>query len=260
MTDLKIALVQSSLVWENHSANLELMNKHLNSISGVDLIVLPEMFTTGFSMEPARLAEKMDGKTMQWLTQKAKEKSAVITGSFIVEENNQYFNRLIWMRADGTYEKYDKRHLFRMAGENNLYTEGKTKLIVDLNGWKICPLICYDLRFPVWSRNINNECDVLLYTANWPEVRNHAWKSLLPARAIENQCYVLGLNRVGMDGKALHYSGDSVVLDFLGKPIAQANAGKEEVVFAILRSDELVKFRSSFPANLDADEFTLPIS
>jgi len=257
MEDLKIALVQTSLVWENHVASLELINKHLDKISGVDLIVLPEMFTTGFSMEPARLAEKMDGKTIQWLQQKAREKNAVITGSFIVEENNQYFNRLIWMRADGSFEHYDKRHLFRMAGENNIYTEGKKKLIVNLKGWKVCPLICYDLRFPVWSRNVQHEYDVLLYTANWPEVRNHAWKSLLPARAIENQCFVLGLNRVGMDGKALHYSGDSMILDFFGKPLSQASAGKEEVLLATLKKEDLDKFRSNFPANLDADRFEI---
>lgn len=257
MTDLKIALVQTSLVWENHSANLALMDQHLAKISTVDVIILPEMFTTGFSMEPARLAEKMDGKTMQWLSQKAKEKNAVITGSFITEEEGKYFNRLIWMRADGTYEQYDKRHLFRMAGENNQYTEGTKKLVVEVKGWKVCALICYDLRFPVWSRNNHNEYDVLLYTANWPETRNHAWKSLLPARAIENQCYVLGVNRIGMDGKALHYSGDSIVLDFLGKPLATANAGKEEIIEAILKFEDLQNFRKAFPASLDQDKFEI---
>ena len=257
MEDLKIALIQTTLVWENHSANLELMDKHLAKINAADLIVLPEMFTTGFSMEPARLAEKMNGKTMNWLTQKAKEKNAVITGSFIVEENGKYYNRLIWMKPNGSYENYDKRHLFRMAGENNQYHEGFKKLIVELKGWKICPLICYDLRFPVWSRNNQNEYDVLLYTANWPEARNFAWKSLLPARAIENQCYVVAVNRVGMDGKALHYSGDSVVLNFLGKPLTTANAGKEEIIEAILKFEDLEKFRKAFPASLDQDKFEI---
>ena len=257
MEDLKIALVQTTLVWENHSANLELMDKHLAKINTADLIVLPEMFTTGFSMEPARVAEKMNGKTMNWLTQKAKEKNAVITGSFIVEENGKYYNRLIWMKPSGSFEHYDKRHLFRMAGENNQYHEGSKKLIVELKGWKICPLICYDLRFPVWSRNIQNEYDVLLFTANWPEARNFAWKSLLPARAIENQCYVVAVNRVGMDGKALHYSGDSVVLNFLGKPLETANSGKEEIIEAILKFEDLEKFRKAFPASLDQDKFEI---
>jgi omega-amidase len=257
MEDLKIALVQTSLVWENHSANLDLMDKHLAKINDADIIVLPEMFTTGFSMEPSRLAEKIDGKTMQWLTQKAKEKNAVITGSFIVEENGQYFNRLVWMKANGSFESYDKRHLFSMAGENIQYTEGNKKLITTIKGWRICPLICYDLRFPVWSRNIQNEYDVLLYTANWPEARSHAWKSLLPARAIENQCYVAAANRIGMDGKALHYSGDSVVLDFLGKPLATGDVGKEEIVEAVLKYEELEKFRKAFPASLDQDKFEI---
>ena len=257
MEDLKIALVQTSLVWENHSANLELMDKHLAKIIAADVIVLPEMFTTGFSMDPARLAEKIDGKTMQWFAKKAKEKNAVITGSFIAEESGKYFNRLIWMRADGSFETYDKRHLFSMAGENIQYTEGNIKRILEVKGWKVCPLICYDLRFPVWSRNVQNEYDVLLYTANWPEARSHAWKSLLPARAIENQCFVAAVNRIGMDGKALHYSGDSIVLDFLGKPLAAANVGKEEIVEAALKYEELEKFRKGFPAGLDQDKFEI---
>ena len=195
MEDLKIALVQTSLVWENHSANLELMDKHLAKIIAADVIVLPEMFTTGFSMDPARLAEKMDGKTMQWFAQKAKEKNAVITGSFIAEESGKYFNRLIWMRADGSFETYDKRHLFSMAGENIQYTEGNIKRILEVKGWKVCPLICYDLRFPVWSRNVQNEYDVLLYTANWPQKRIAAWDVLLQARAIENMSYPIALGR-----------------------------------------------------------------
>ena len=180
MEDLKIALVQTSLVWENHSANLELMDKHLAKIIAADVIVLPEMFTTGFSMEPARLAQKMDGNTMQWLAQKAKEKNAVITGSFIAEESGKYFNRLIWMRADGSFETYDKRHLFSMAGENIQYTEGNIKRILEVKGWKVCPLICYDLRFPVWSRNVQNEYDVLLYTANWPRIHRFLERFIHP--------------------------------------------------------------------------------
>ncbi len=257
MKDLKIALIQTSLIWENHEANLLLFEEQLSKVSEADLIVLPEMFTTGFSMEPARLAEKMEGKTIQWLTQKAKEKNAVITGSFIAEENGKYFNRLIWVRADGSFETYDKRHLFRMAGENNFYSEGKKKLIIELKGWKICPLICYDLRFPVWSRNANHQYDVLLYTANWPAARSYAWKSLLIARAIENQSYVLGLNRVGVDGKNLEYSGDSSVIDFTGKYLIEASAAVDQIISYSLNYEALQNFRKAFPANLDADDFEI---
>ncbi len=255
--ELNIALVQSNLAWENAEGNFAIFNQHLEKIKEADLIVLPEMFSTGFSMNPAPLAESMQGKTMNWLTQKAKEKNCVITGSFIAEEKGKYFNRLVWMRADGSFELYDKRHLFRMAGENSLYTEGQKKLIVELKGWKICPLICYDLRFPVWSRNVNREYDILLYIANWPAVRSHPWKTLLPARAIENQCYVLGLNRVGKDGNNLDYSGDSSVIDPLGKYVAEAVPGKEEIVFVKLNDAFLEQCRANFPVNLDGDKFSL---
>lgn len=257
--ELNIALVQSNLAWEKAEENFAIFNQHLEKIKDADLIVLPEMFSTGFSMNPAPLAESMQGKTMQWLIQKAKEKNCVITGSFIAEEDGKYFNRLVWMRADGTFKLYDKRHLFRMAGENNLYTEGQKKLIVDLKGWKICPLICYDLRFPVWSRNAHQEYDILLYIANWPAVRSYPWKTLLLARAIENQCYVLGLNRVGTDGNNLDYSGDSAVIDPTGKYVAEAVPGKEEIVEVKLNDAFLEQCRSNFPVTLDGDKFKLSL-
>ncbi len=255
--DLNIALVQSQLAWENAQGNFDIFDAHLRAINDADLIVLPEMFSTGFSMDPARLSESMQGATMQWLTQKAKEKNCVITGSFIAEEKGKYYNRLVWMRADGTYECYNKRHLFRMAGENNQYTEGDQKLIVALKGWKICPLVCYDLRFPVWSRNVALQYDILLYIANWPAVRRHPWKSLLVARAIENQVYVLGLNRVGNDGQQLNYSGDSAVIDPRGNYLAQAKEGAEEIIQLCLKDTYLQECRAAFPVHLDADDFTL---
>ncbi|MBA3706782.1 MAG: amidohydrolase, partial [Bacteroidetes bacterium] len=212
--DLKITIIQSNLHWENKEKNLEMFSKKIAAITdATDLIVLPEMFTTGFSMNPKKFAEIMSGPTIEWLKQKAREKKCVITGSFIAEENGNYFNRLVWMNSDGTYNTYDKRHLFRMADEHNHYNFGKSKLVVELKGWKICPLVCYDLRFPVWSRNVKSEYDVLIYVANWPERRNHHWRTLLLARAIENQCYSIGVNRIGADGNSIAHSGDSTVID-----------------------------------------------
>ncbi len=267
--DLKITIVQTQLHWENKEKNLEMFSKKLAAITeATDLIVLPEMFTTGFSMSPEKFAEPMSGATMNWLKEKAREKKCVITGSFIAEENGNYFNRLIWMRPDGTFSMYDKRHLFRMGDEHNHYSFGKSKLVVELKGWKICPLVCYDLRFPVWSRNqlavgsrqLTNEkieqlYDVLIYAANWPERRNHHWKTLLLARAIENQCYVVGVNRVGDDGNAISHSGDSVVIDPRGLIISKTKANEESIETVTLNYSELAEYRKIFPAALDADSF-----
>jgi omega-amidase len=202
MNDLKITLIQSNLFWENKVKNLEQFSHKIDAISeATDLIVLPEMFTTGFSMSPEKLAENVNGETVKWMKATAHKKNCVVTGSFICEEGGNYFNRLLWVNADGTYSKYDKRHLFSMGDENNHYATGEEKLIVKLKGWKICPLICYDLRFPVWARNTKEASyDVLIYVANWPERRSYPWKTLLLARAIENQSYVIGSNRVGVDG------------------------------------------------------------
>ena len=275
MTDLKITFIQSDLHWENKSKNLEMFSQKIASISEVtDLIVLPEMFTTGFSMKPELFAEPMTGPTINWMKEKAKEKNCVITGSFICDDNGTHFNRLVWMNVDGTYETYDKRHLFRMGDEDNHYGHGEKKIIVELKGWKICPLICYDLRFPVWARNtriessgknqesgqkkeINLAYDVLIYVASWPERRSHPWKSLLIARAIENQCYTVGVNRIGTDGNDIYHSGDSVVLNFKGERISKTASEKESVETITLNYNELSEFRKIFPVMLDADSFEI---
>jgi omega-amidase len=259
-----IAAVQSSLYWENRERNLEHFTLMLRKIDEpVDVIVLPEMFTTGFSMNPAPLAEKTDGPTLAWMRQQAVLYNAVITGSIITEENGQFMNRLLWVRPDGTYETYDKRHLFRMAGEDQHYASGQQPLIVDLKGWKIRPLICYDLRFPVWSRNRWNsdgsiaDYDVLIYVANWPERRSNVWKTFLPARAMENQAYVIGVNRIGNDAHQVYHTGDSVILDFKGEPITSALIATEEILTSRLSMKDLVDFRAHFPVGRDADTFTV---
>lgn len=259
MNNLKVTIIQSNLHWENKAANLKMFSEKLAAISdATDLIVLPEMFTTGFSMQPEKFSESMHGTTVTWMKEKAKEKNCVITGSFICEEAGNYFNRLVWMRADGTCSTYDKRHLFSMANEHNHYTAGTKKIIEVVKGWKICPLICYDLRFPVWARNSNsNAYDVLLYTANWPERRNHPWKTLLLARAIENQVYVIGVNRVGNDGNEIYHSGDSAVINPKGEMISKTDAHQECTETIELSYADLQEFRKQFPVMNDADKFQL---
>src|SRR5690606_24430266 len=201
MQDLRITIIQTSLHWQDASANRTMFSEKLAAAApATDLIVLPEMFTTGSSMDAAGLAEDAEGPTLQWMKEEAVRYSAVLTGSVMVKEGDNYYNRLYWVRPDGTYEHYDKRHLFRMAKEHHSYTPGKEKLLVELKGWNICPLVCYDLRFPVWSRNTGSQYDLLLYVANWPKPRANAWSTLLQARAIENLSYVVGVNRVGTDG------------------------------------------------------------
>jgi omega-amidase len=257
MQDLSVTLVQTALHWHNAVANREMLAQKMESLTEpTDLIVLPEMFTTGFSMDAPQLAEKPDGPTLDWLQEQAEKYKAVITGSLITEENGKYYNRLIWMRPDGSFEHYDKRHLFRMAAEHEVYTAGTSRLVVTLNGWRICPLICYDLRFPVWSRNIGPDYDLLLYVANWPAKRNLAWKTLLPARAIENLAYVVGVNRVGEDGKGITYSGDSGVYGPAGETIWQ-QSHEEAFQTVKLSIEPLQAYRQAFPAFLDADPFTL---
>jgi len=257
MQDLKVTLIQSDLHWENSLANFAMFEEKIWQISEPsDLIVLPEMFTTGFSMKASALAEPMNYHATKWLKQMSGQTKAVITGSVIIKENNQYYNRLFWVEPNGTISTYDKRHLFRMAGEDNVYQSGTAKMIKQIKGWNVCPLVCYDLRFPVWSRNRNNEYDLLLYVANWPEVRSYAWKTLLRARAIENIAYVVGVNRVGKDGNGHSYSGDSVVLDAKGGVI-QEISGEEGIITVTLSKKELLEFRERFPANLDADSFSI---
>jgi len=255
MQDLNISLVQTKLHWEDPSENLEMLSKKMSALknSGTHLIVLPEMFNTGFSMNAKNLAESMDGQTVNWMQKKAAELNVVIVGSLIINEQGKYFNRLIWMRPDGTYETYDKKHLFRLSDEPNIYSAGDKKLIVELNGWKICPQICYDLRFPVWNRNAENY-DLLLFVANWPERRNTAWKTLLLARAIENQSYVVGLNRVGADGNEAYHSGDSGVIDPMGDVLWQ-EPDKEVIKTVILSASHLKSIREKLPFLQDGDAF-----
>ena len=256
MENLNVGLIQSDLSWENIDANLEHLENQLANIAPtVDLVILPEMFSTGFSMEPAKVAEAMKGKTVQWLAEHAKRLGAVLTGSIIIEEEGNYYNRLVWMRPDGSYATYDKRHLFTLAGEHEVYTAGKMPLYVEVKGWKVCPLICYDLRFPVWSRNTVNY-DLLIYVANWPEKRNTAWKSLLRARAIENQAYTIGVNRVGRDGNDLDYSGDSSIIDYAGALQFQVS-NIEGVFTATLSYEKQQAFRKKLQFLADRDQFEI---
>jgi len=259
MQNLSITLIQSNLHWENIEENLAMFSKKIAAISGeTDLVILPEMFTTGFSMQPERFAEPMNGRTVSWMKEEARKKKCVVTGSIICEENGKHYNRLVWMRPDGTYSFYDKRHLFSMGDENNHYTPGTKKIIEEIKGWRICPLVCYDLRFPVWSRN-TEKYDVLIYVANWPERRSHPWKTLLLARAIENQCYVAGLNRVGNDGNGIYHSGDSALINFRGEIISSIPAHEDATETISLSYEELEEFRKGFPAFKDADRFEIKL-
>ncbi|MBX7108720.1 MAG: amidohydrolase [Chitinophagales bacterium] len=255
-TDLHITFIQSALHWENRAANLEMFAGKINSISeATDLILLPEMFTTGFSMQPEKFAETMDGEAVQWMAAMAAGKKAVICGSLMMKDGEYYFNRLVWMRPDGTCSYYDKRHLFGLGEENQHYTAGSKRIIVEWKGWKFLPLICYDLRFPVWARNTENY-DVLLYLANWPERRINAWKTLLEARAIENQCYVVGVNRVGDEDSGIHYTGESSVIDPKGEVLIREHRQEVVKTFA-LSGRQLAKIRESLPFLKDRDNFEI---
>ncbi len=263
MADLRVTLIQTPLHWENPAANLAMLEEKIWQIDQpTDLIVLPEMFTTGFTMHAAALAEPMNLTTFKWMKTQAAQTGAVVTGSYIVKENNQYFNRLVWMQPDGEYKVYDKRHCFRMAGENEIYTPGHQRLITTWKGWRICPLVCYDLRFPVWSRNVlqgnggHLSYDCLIYVANWPQSRHTAWNTLLQARAIENLSYVVGVNRTGTDAKGIDYRGDSAVITPKGEYLL--SPGPADLVQTIVLAREVLDhFRAVFPAYLDADQFTL---
>ena len=256
--NLRVTLIQSKLLWENIDANLSMFEEKISSIENTDVILLPEMFSTGFSMKPERFAEEMNGKTVPWMRAMAEKRNAAICGSVMIKADGKFFNRLIWFQPEGNFFTFNKRHLFRMGEENNHYTAGEKKLIVDYKGWKICPLVCYDLRFPVWSRNTENY-DLLLYVANWPQRRNHAWKSLLVARAIENQSYVIGLNRVGDDGNKIQHSGDSSVVNAKGEILFQ-EADNEIIHTTELSKSELLDYRKEFPVLMDRDNFDLKIS
>ena len=254
MRDLKITLIQTEPVWEDIKGNIALFDEKINDISEeTELIILPEMFTTGFSMNASSLAQDINGSSINWLQNKSRQINADIVGSIIFANNGLYFNRLLWAKPDGHLFTYDKKHLFRFAGEEKVYSAGVGNITVELNGWKIRPFICYDLRFPAWTRNIKNQYDIAIFIANWPEKRSMHWKSLLQARAIENQCYVIGVNRVGTDGNGLFYSGDSSIIDPLGKIIFHKN-DKECTFTTVLSYNTLEEYKKAFPAWMDADD------
>ncbi len=261
MQDLKVTLVQTPLYWEDKTANLAMLEeKMFEQNSATDLIILPEMFNTGFSMDAKTLAEPMNLHTFKWMKQLAAQKKAVVTGSFIVKEQAKYYNRLVWMQPDGNYTTYDKRHLFRMMDEHHHFNMGAGSPIISLNGWKIKPLVCYDLRFPVWSRNTQEAdgmaYDLVLYVANWPAARVNAWDVLLKARAVENLSYSAGVNRVGVDGNEVLFNGHSGVYNFKGETVYFAD-DKECIETVTLSWDNLANGRAKFPAYLDADDFII---
>ena len=256
MENLRVSIVQADLAWEDREANFRHFDSLLAPLCGqTDLILLPEMFTTGFSMAAARLAEPEDGPTRVWMAAQALKTGAVVAGSCIIAEAGVFYNRLLWVSPNGQVERYDKRHLFTLSGEHLYYHAGQTRLITTLKGWRICPLICYDLRFPVWSRN-TEAFDLLVYVANFPARRAHAWKSLLLARAIENQCYTIGVNRTGTDGNGHAYSGDSCVLDFEGHYCTIGPPG-EFIQTIVLEAAPMQDFRKKFPFLSDRDDFFL---
>lgn len=256
MGDLRVTLIQADLHWEDIPANLAMFDKKIAAIrEETDLIILPEMFNTGFSMKPEKLAEKADGPTTRWMAKKAAEKNAVITGSIIALEKGRYYNRLIWMLPDGSYEIYDKKHLFGLGDEPSRYSAGTGKLITERKGWKICPMVCYDLRFPVWVRNAE-QYDLYINVANWPERRILHWKVLAQARAIENLCYVIALNRVGTDGNGIYHSGESQVIDPAGN-VLYYKAHEEDVCTLTLERSLLTKARRMYPFLRDMDAFEL---
>jgi predicted amidohydrolase len=252
---LNISLIQISLVWQEPQANRDNFEAHIQSLPETDLVVLPEMFTTGFTMESEKLAEDMDGPSVTWMAELASSRQAVITGSLIIRTERGYVNRLVWMQPDGSYETYDKRHLFRLANEQEHYVQGYESPIFELKSWRIMPQICYDLRFPVWSRNTQNY-DLLVNVANWPGKRKYAWQTLLRARAIENVCYVAAVNRIGRDGNGYDHSGDSVLLDFRGEELLR-ESDRELIATCQLNKSDLLEFRQSFPVHLDRDNFIL---
>jgi omega-amidase len=267
MSSLTITIIQSNLHWEDKKANLKMLSKKIESIKEkTEVIILPEMFSTGFSMKPELFAENMDGETVQWMKKMAAEKKIILTGSVIIEDGGKFYNRLIWMLPNDEYGIYDKRHLFAYGNEHTHYNAGSKRLIASVKGWKINLQICYDLRFPVWARQsplspgegqgVRSEYDLLVYVANWPERRSLAWKTLLQARAIENQCYVVGVNRVGNDGNEIYHSGDSMVIDPLGEILYQ-KTNDEDIFTYTLQKEKLIEVRNKFPFWKDADSFNI---
>ena len=263
MDNLSVTLFQTGLHWQSIEANLAMLEEKLwDSGPETDLIILPEMFNTGFTMQAKEYAEPSNGKTHQWMLKMSRQFKAAITGSVITRENNDYFNRLLWVYPDGRTDYYDKRHLFRPGGEHGRFTQGRKILTVELKGWKIRPLVCYDLRFPVWSRNKTDHekgalaFDLLVYSANWPAPRIEVWETLLRARAVENSSYCIGVSRTGVDGEKVSYNGHSMISDYRGRAIW--HAGEEDVIYTtVLGRKELEQYRSQFPVHLDSDDFTL---
>lgn len=261
MKDLIISLIQSDLHWEEIEANLGMFEEKIWEIEqDTDLIVLPEMFTTGFSMNAEELAEPPGAKTFKWMRQMASQKKAAITGSYIVKDGDDYFNRLYFVMPDGSTKHYDKRHTFNLAGEGEKYSKGNEKIIINYKGWKICPLICYDLRFPVWARSVKTkeelyEYDFLLYVANWPDTRIIAWDALLKARAIENHAYCVGVNRIGTDAFPKDYPGHSAVYSFNGDELSFSK--EEDILTITLSASDLQQYRERFPFQEDGDEFEI---
>lgn len=263
MQDLKILCLQTDIVWEDPAKNMELLEiKILNHIENHDLILLPETFTTGFPDFPSFKSETLDGDSVKWMARMAKITKAVIAGTLLIEDDGRVYNCMVWMKPSGNYETYNKRHVFSMAGENEQITPGNKHVIFELKGWRINPMICYDLRFPVWSKNKLNDqneynYDLLIYLANWPEVRSYPWRQLLLARAIENLSYVIGLNRVGHDRSGKFYDGNSVVVDPKGKIIEDSHEGKEWAISVELSYKKLIEFRQKFNVGPDWDEFAI---
>lgn len=255
MRDLRVSIVQDEIDWHDAAANRDRYTRHIQTFSDTDLIVLPEMFNTGFCMEPQGIEEKMDGKTVAWMRNQSREAAAVITGSLIIEDDGEYKNRMIWARPDGSIAFYDKRHLFRFGDEHVNYTPGNRRVVVELQGWRLGLFVCYDLRFPVWSR-CRDDYDVAIYVANWPNARQYAWDTLLKARAIENQAYVVGVNRIGADEIGNDFSGGSVVHDFLGYPLVDC---EDKILNATvtLSKQKQDQAKQNFPASLDADQFSI---
>ena len=271
MPTLTITTIQSNLIWEDKAANLRMLEQKITGMEEkTEIVVLPEMYSTGFSMKPELLAETMNGETIEWMKRVSRENGIVLTGSVMIKEEENYFNRLVWMLPNGQFGYYDKRHLFAFAEEDKHYSAGNKRLIASVKGWKINLQVCYDLRFPVWARqkapsqpppkgeepNHSHEYDVLIYVANWPERRSHAWKTLLCARAIENQCYVVGVNRVGTDGNNVYHSGNSLVIDPLGQVLYHM-ADEEDVNTITLQKEMLEDVRSKFPFWKDGDSFNI---
>lgn len=277
MSSVTFTLIQSNLYWEDKGANLAMLEEKIRGIKEkTQVVLLPEMFSTGFSMKPEKLAETMEGETVQWMKRIAAEKKIILGGSVIIEEDGNYYNRFIWMLPNGTYGFYNKRHRFAFAGEDKHYTAGTERFIASVNGWKVNLLVCYDLRFPVWARQTSSlaplqqsrrgemdasdvlEYDILIYVANWPERRSHAWKTLLQARAIENQCYVIGVNRVGNDGNDIYHSGDSMVVDPLGE-VLYHKKDDEDIFTITLKKEDLNTIREKFQFWRDGDAFQISV-